>query len=29
MDQSQDDTDAGLFAWLLEHPEELTVLLSV
>jgi len=28
-DTMQRDTDAGLFAWLIEHPEEMTILLTV
>jgi hypothetical protein len=29
MDESQKDTDAGMLAWLLEHPEEMAVLIGI
>ncbi len=28
-DQMQDDTDAGLRAWLADHPQEVAILLGV
>lgn len=27
MDQMQADTDAGMFAWLLDHPEDMAIML--
>ena len=29
MDESQRDTDNGFFAWLVDHPEEMVILLTV